>query len=179
MRIRSTGTGLAGVDGSRWRRRDSYDILVATTERITGVTWWTLAYWVVVHHLAPGIVSAGAGTRVPTLLIETRSELGAVGAYHTLWPAVWRGSNVRGKTRTNTHSVDFSVLTIWSTRVRIAGIFVNYNGINWRNSLTGRQGITRVSRITSANWIMISDIALRIDSARPRAGIPTLLLYTG
>ena len=57
-----------------WRRL-SYDNSDTFAEWIPSKSWTTLADWVVVGDLTPGVIATGTGARINTLLIDTSSQL--------------------------------------------------------------------------------------------------------
>ena len=78
---------LALGERSTWRRITRINVLLnlhlcnwgldldTVTEGVSGVSRWTLADGVVVDHLTPGVVAAGAGARVHTLLVDAGRQL--------------------------------------------------------------------------------------------------------
>ena len=131
-----------------------------------------------VGHLAPGVVATYTRAWVDTLLVDAGGQMVAVRADHALRATGWGDSLVGGKTRAHTHSVDFSVLTVWSTGVPSAWIQVCFNW-GWRYECTGRQRVTVVAAITCADGVVIPDGALSIAPTGSWARVPALLLHTG
>ena len=77
--------------GNVWcRRPHNLWVFVAVEERISAVSLWTAADWVVVDHLAFGIGSAGPGTGVNTLLLDTGLTELTFRREQALWSAVGR-----------------------------------------------------------------------------------------
>ena len=71
------------------------------------------------------------------------------------------------------------MLTVWSTRVGITGIFVDDHRVDWWDESAGRQGITLVARVACADRVVVPDVALGVDATRPGTRVPALLLHTG
>ena len=69
------------------------------------------------------------------------------------------------------------MLAVWSTRVGITWVRVDYNWC-WWNQGAGRQRISFVSSVAGADGVVVSDRALGIAAACSRAGISTFLLHT-
>lgn len=158
-----------------WR---GYHYSDALTEWIPREAWRALADWVVVGHLAPGVVATDTWAWVYTLLVDAGGQMVAVRADHALRAAGRGDSLVRGKTGAHTHSIDFSVLTVWSTGVPSTWVQVCFNW-GWWYECTGRQRVTVVAAITCADGVVIPDGALSIASTGSRARVPALLLHTG
>ena len=68
------------------------------------------------------------------------------------------------------------MLAVWSTRVGITWVRVDYNWC-WWNQGTGRQRISFVSPVAGADGVVVPDRALGIAAACSRTGISTFLLH--
>ena len=132
-----------------WRRL-SYDNSDTVAEWIASKSWRTLADWVVVGDLAPGVIATGTGTRINTLLIDTSSQLVTIRADNTLWATVRRSSLEGREACTHTYSINFSVLAVGSARIGIAWVSIKFNWLWWRYDLASGGWITRVAGVTCA-----------------------------
>lgn len=72
---------------SKRQRKNKLTLFQAADKRISGKSSSTATDRVMIDDLTPSVDTAGAGTRVGTLLFDTCSVLRAVGTDHTLWSA--------------------------------------------------------------------------------------------
>ena len=177
----STGRWVAGIylfnDWSWWWCGDLHSDTVA--EWVPGEARGTLADGIVVGHLAPGIVTAGAWAGVHTLLVDTGGQLATVRADHTLGSAVWRVSLVAWDTGADTHTINLPVLTVGTTGIGVTWVSVHLYGFWWGDEGAGRGGISLVAWVAGADGVVIPDRALGMDTTGARAGVLALLLHTG
>lgn len=84
-----------------------------------------------IGHLAPGIQSACAWTRIYTFLIFAGSVLWAIRAQNTFWSTRWWGTTVTRHARANSMTVDFPALAVGSTWWWLTRICPLYVSLNW------------------------------------------------
>jgi len=94
----------------------------ASSEWITSVSRGTSTNRIVVLHCAMGSNSTSVGARISTLLLSASLVQGTLGADHALRSAARRGANIGRQARAHSLFVDFSALTVWSTRGWRTGI---------------------------------------------------------
>ena len=171
-------SGTARVDRNRswWRSGDNH--LCTLTERITSETRGALTHRVMVGDLTSCIVSTNSRAGINTFLVDARCEMVTIRADHTLGSTGRWGALVGGQARADAHSIDFTMLAVWTTGVGITWISVNHNWC-WRNQCTSRYRVSFISTVAGADRIMISDRALGIAATSSRAGIGTLFLHAG
>ena len=171
-------SGTARVDRNRswWRSGDNH--LCTLTERITSETRGALTHRVMVGDLTSCIVSTHTWAGIDAFLVDARCEMVAIRAHHTLRSTGRWGSLVSWQARTNAHSVDFTMLAVWSTWVGITWISVDHYRCG-RDQCTSRYWVSFVSRVAGTDGVVISDRALGIAATSSRAGIGTLLLHAG
>ena len=170
--------GAAGVDRNRSWWRSSDDHLGTLTERITSKTRGALTHRVMVGDLTSCIVSTNTRAGINTFLVDARCEMVTIRADHTLGSTGRWGALVGGQARADAHSIDFTMLAVWTTGIGITWISVHHNRC-WRNQCTSRYWVSFISTVAGADRIVISDRTLGIAATRSRAGIGTLFLHAG
>ena len=153
-------------------------LLTAASERVTSETREALAHRVMVGDLTSCIVSTNTRAGINTFLVDACCEMVTIGADHTLGSTGGWGALVGWQARANAHSIDFTMLAVWTTGVGITWISVNHNRC-WRNQRTSRKWVSFISTVAGADRIMISDRALGIAATSSGAGIGTLFLHAG
>ena len=152
----STRGWAARVDRNRSWWRSSDDHLGTLAEWIASETRGALAHRVMVGDLTSCIVSTNTRAGIDTFLVDAGGEMTTIRADHTLGSAGWWGALVGGQTRANTHSIDFTMLAVWTTGVGITWISVNHNR-RWRNQCTSRYRVSFISTVACTDGIVISD----------------------
>lgn len=134
------------------------------------------ARWDVVDDLAYGVLSAGSGTRVVTLVPHTSAVSGAFGVHDTFWAAsLVRISVVFGQTSADS----VAALSVRSARRRIARIIFDRCWRRRRFRVAASEWISFVAFNAQAHGNVVENIALRICSAGSWARVLTFLLDAG
>lgn len=88
----------------------------ASSEGISSETRWTATDRVVVYYITTCFKSTRARTGICTFLIITRLILRTLRTHDTLWPTCWRTSYVPCQAWAYSLPINFTTLTVWSTR---------------------------------------------------------------
>jgi len=96
--------------------------ILATPERITGLSLATATNRTVIDDLASRVQSARATARISAFLVDAGESLGALGAHYTLRPALRRRTDIALQARAHSVVVLRSALAVRSARRRLARI---------------------------------------------------------
>jgi len=168
---------------------------MAVDKRISCISWWTIAYWTMINNLTYSSYSTCSRTWIFTLLITTSFILITIRISSTFWSTQRRWPDVIWYTWTYSMIINFSTLTIRSTRWRVAWINLSLNYINkylinycidlilynWYitfNWLALKESISRHFVRASTHRYMIIYITNSILSTNSRTRIFTFIFYT-
>lgn len=150
-----------------------------------------------INDLATCIFATSAWTRILTFLIHTSLILCTFRWYNAFGPAVWCLTNIVRQTRTDSMAVNFTTLTIRSTRWRYARLnilfwtekWIVYNDRRirvigyiltrwWRWFVTSTKWITGIAFQASTTWCMFDHMTESVLTAHSRTRIFTFIVQT-
>jgi hypothetical protein len=161
-----------------WRSHNLW-VFVAVEEWVSAVSLGTAAYGVVVDHLALGVGSAGPGTGVNTLLLDTSLTELTFRREQALWSAVGRAPEIAREAGTHRARTLRPALTIWSTWVRITRVCWLLDYWFSRLATTRREGVTDVSLWTAADGVVVDNVTLGVDSTNSNTWVLAAKIDTG
>jgi hypothetical protein len=89
---------------------------LASDEWVSSETRRTATDWIVVHYFAASSHTTRPWTRVSTSLVAAGLILTTLRAHYALWPTCWWTAYEARDARAHSLSIDFTTLTVWSTR---------------------------------------------------------------
>ena len=128
---------------------------------------------------ALSIRSTETRTGVPTLLLDTGSDLGTFRAHQTFRSAVGRRSNLVWLAGANTYTILFLLLAVRTTRIRITRVkFFIYRDTSGNQGTLGN-GIPRVSIKAGTDGLVTNGVTDGIDATGSGTRVNTFVVLAG
>lgn len=129
---------------------------------------------------AAGVVAAGPGAGVHTLLLDTGLVAGTLGIEDALGPTGRRGPHIPSQTAASLMSVHLPAQSVGSTgRGHTRNVGSLYRGDHLGVLVTVVEGVATVALGTGADGVVVDHFAFSIGSTGARTGVDTLLLDAG